>query len=572
MTLGALACEYVCSIVCTFQVCPPEFFIKNCGHSAGLERWGNVSLIGDAENRWFACTLFRGESYSMVTMRQQIWLHMRAVALLMAVVIVACTARADTLGEIRERGALRWGGDAMGGGPYIYDGPDNKLTGFEFELAEYLANELDVRAEFVQWEWEMLPHILDRGTVDVVINGYEWSEERQRRMASTIPYYIYRLQLLTRKDDASIKDWDDLRARPNGPRKRIGVLQGSAAQRYVKQRFGDSVDLMPYAEVTMVMGLVEQGRLDATVQDVPIVSFYGPEFPGLHAVGAAEAPGYYVGFVRSGDEQLRMRLNAAILKALEDGTLRRIYAKYGLWNDEQLQLAEVARNWPPALGPAPSRWANMPYYIQRLLRAAMMTLALSFASMPLAILIGLVVAIGRLYGPWWIRAPFELYVEILRGTPLLLQLYVLYYVAPQLVGVRPPEFLTGVLALAINYSAYEAENYRAGLLAIPKGQMEAALSLGMSTWTALRRIIVPQAVKIVIPPVTNDFIALFKDTSIVSMIAVTELTAEYRALTTSHMQLMLEFGVMTALLYMAMSYPLSIVARRLETRFKKVSH
>ena len=81
-----------------------------------------------------------------------------------------------------------------------------------------------------------------------------------------------------------------------------------------------------------------------------------------------------------------------------------------------------------------------------------------------------------------------------------------------------------MLGLAINYSAYEAENYRAGLLAIPRGQMEAALSLGMSTPTALRRVIVPQAVRIVIPPVTNDFIALFKDTSVVSMIAVIELT------------------------------------------------
>jgi polar amino acid transport system substrate-binding protein len=508
----------------------------------------------------------------MQSMRQYIAACLRTFVYSSVVMFVASPARADMLRDIEQRGALRWGGDAMGGGPYIYDGPDNKLTGFEFELAEYLAKELDVRSEFVQWEWEMLPHILDRGTVDVVINGYEWSEERQRRMASTIPYYIYRLQLLTRKDDASIKDWDDLRAKPDGARKRIGVLQGSAAQRYVEKRFGDSVDLMPYAEVTMVMGLVEQGRLDATVQDVPIVSFYGPEFPGLHAVGAAEEPGYYVGFVRLGDESLRARLNAAILKALDDGTLRRIYTKYGLWNDDQLQLAEVAKSWPPVMGPAPTRWANMPYYIRRLLRAALMTLALSFASMPLAILIGLVVAVGRLYGPWWIRAPFELYVEVLRGTPLLLQLYVLYYVAPQFVGARPPEFLTGVLALAINYSAYEAENYRAGLLAIPKGQMEAALALGMSTWTALRRIIVPQAVRIVIPPVTNDFIALFKDTSIVSMIAVTELTAEYRALTTSHMQLMLEFGLMTALLYMAMSYPLSIVARRMETRFKKVTH
>jgi polar amino acid transport system substrate-binding protein len=192
--------------------------------------------------------------------------------------------------------------------------------------------------------------------------------------------------------------------------------------------------------------------------------------------------------------------------------------------------------------------------------------------MPLAIAIGLIVAIGRLYGPSWIRIPFEVYVEVLRGTPLLLQLFVIYYVLPQFVGFSLPEFWAGVLGLAINYSAYEAENYRAGLLAIPRGQMEAALSLGMSTTTALRRVIVPQAVRIVIPPVTNDFIALFKDTSVCSMIAVTELTGEYRFLFQSHPRLMLEFGVLTALLYLLMSYPLSLVARRMETRFKQLAH
>jgi polar amino acid transport system substrate-binding protein len=478
---------------------------------------------------------------------------------------------AGTLDQIRERGTLRWGGDSQGGGPYIYDGPDNKLTGFEYDLAEYLARELGVKPEFVQGEWENLPQILGLGKNDVVLNGYEWSEDRERNMSSTIPYYIYKLSLLARKSDRSIKDWDDLRAKPGERRKRVGVLQGSAAHRYLEKRFGNSVDLKPYAEVTMVMGLVAKDQLDATVQDVPIVSFYGRDYPALHEVGQPQEPGYYVAYVRKGDEPLRLKLNEAILRGLADGTLRTLYVKYGLWNDDQLALKQIAEHWPPEMAATSTRWAEMPEYIRRLLYAALMTLALSFASMPLAILIGLVVAIGRLYGPWWLRVPFGAYVEFLRGTPLLLQLYVLYFVIVPFLGIGLPEFLTGVLALAINYSAYEAENYRAGLLAIPKGQMEAALSLGMSTRTALRRVVVPQAIKIVIPPVTNDFIALFKDTSIVSMIAVTELTGEYRKLTTSHMQLMLEFGILTALLYMAMSYPLSLVARRLETRFKKAT-
>ena len=484
--------------------------------------------------------------------------------------LLSATLRADTLAEIHQRGTLRWGGDASGGAPYIYQGPDNQLTGFELDLAEYLAAKLGVKSEFVPWEWEMLPQILDRGTIDVVLNGYEWSAERERLWSSTIPYYIYTLELMTRSSDDSIRSWDDLVAPPGQPRKSVGVLQGSAAERYIEQEYGNSVVLKKYPEVTSVMGLVEKGQLDAVVQDVPIGVYYGRDFPDLHTVGEPRAPGYYVAYVRKGDESLRAALNAAIEAAIADGTLERLYKKYGVWNDAQTRLAEVAHEWPPTAAADQSRWTNFGHYTGMLLRAAWTTIQLSFLSMPLAILIGLVVAVGRLYGPGWIRLPLEGYVELIRGTPLLLQLFVIYYVLPQLTGISLPEFWAGVLGLAINYSAYEAENYRAGLLAIPRGQMEAALALGMNTRTALRRVIIPQAVRIVIPPVTNDFIALFKDTSVCSMIAVVELTGMYRFLFQSHPRLMLEFGAMTALLYLAMSYPLSLVARRMETRFKRV--
>jgi len=195
---------------------------------------------------------------------------------------------------------------------------------------------------------------------------------------------------------------------------------------------------------------------------------------------------------------------------------------------------------------------------------------LSFLAMPLAIGLGLLVAVCRLYGPLWLNGLLTIYVEVLRGTPFLLQLLAIYFMLPE-IGISLTPFWAGVVGLAINYSAYEAENYRAGFLAIPPGQMEAALSLGMSTPAALWRIIVPQAVRIVIPPVTNDFIALFKDTSVCSVIAVTELTARYRSLAIANPRLVVELALMTALLYLLMSYPLSLVARRLERRFSKVA-
>jgi polar amino acid transport system substrate-binding protein len=143
-----------------------------------------------------------------------------------------------------------------------------------------------------------------------------------------------------------------------------------------------------------------------------------------------------------------------------------------------------------------------------------MTVFLAAASMPLAIVLGLLVALGRLYGPALLRWALAAYVEALRGTPLMLQLYVIFFLLPE-VGISLSPLVAAVLGLAINYSAYEAEIYRAGLQAVPAGQMEAALALGMSRRLALRRIVIPQAVRIVIPPVTNDFIALLKDSSLV---------------------------------------------------------
>jgi polar amino acid transport system substrate-binding protein len=494
-----------------------------------------------------------------------------ATAAFLAWAVIATPVRADALADVRARGALRWGGDASGGGPYIYEGDDRALTGFEVELAAYLAERLGVRSEYVNWEWDMLPRILDQGTIDVVLNGYEWSAEREQLWASTVPYYIYKLQLLARADDDSLRSWEDLRKpTADGGRRRVGVLLGSAAERYLEAELGDAIELKAYPEVTSVMRLVEQGQLDATLQDVPIAIHYGREYPELRAVGAPVAAGYYVAYVRKGEEPLRQGLNAAIAAGLADGTLERIYSKYGVWNDDQPALADVARDWPPAATTATSRWTNLPYYARLLARAALTTVLLAVTSMPLAMALGLGVAIGRLYGGPWLRGLLTAYVEVLRGTPLLLQLFVIYYVLPQYLGFTIHEFWAGVLGLAINYSAYEAENYRAGLLAVPRGQLEAALSLGMSSRTALRRVVVPQAVRIVVPPVTNDFIALFKDTSVCSMISVMELTGRYRMLLQSHPQLLVEFGVMTALFYMLMSYPLSLVARRAETRFKSV--
>jgi polar amino acid transport system substrate-binding protein len=460
---------------------------------------------------------------------------------------------------------LRWGGDASGGAPYLIGGTGQPITGFEAEVAHHLAQKLGVSSQFVQKYWDMLPQDLTRGDIDMILNGYEWSPQREREMASTVPYYVYRLQLLV-APGSPIHDWADLIRDRSGKRLKVGVLSDSAAHRYLEKAYNSSdLEIVALSEEgsTGIMRMVREGKLDATAQDLPAALYYVQQKHGyedLRMAGEPIEPGYYVIFVRPGDRELRERLNEALRAALHDGSLRRIYEKYGLWNKDQEELATLAENWSPSSGSG----QGLLRYAWMLAQAAGITVLLACLAMPLAMLLGLFVAVGRLYGPRWLDWMLTAYVELLRGTPVLMQLFVIYYLIAGYVDINA--FWAGVLGLAINYSAYEAENYRAGLLAIPRGQMEAALSLGMSTPTALWRIIIPQAVRLVIPPVTNDFISLFKDTSVCSVIAVVELTSRYRSLMVNDPHYRMQLGLMTALLYLMMSYPLSLVARRLEKR------
>ena len=525
--------------------------------------------------------------------------------LLLAAVIVASTlllprpARATpTSFDLVVPVQLLWGGDQEGGGPYVYPADDDpsRVVGFEVELAAKLAAKLGLEATFFQGQWDKMPELLRTRKCDIVLNGYEWMPVRLETMEATIPYYVYGLQLLSRSD-GDIGSWEDLdRPGPRGPR-RVGVLGGSAAEKYVNARWGKGVEIAAYDGSTDAMREVETHKLDATVQDTPAAVFYQSRFPALRAVGSPVARGYYVIYARKGDLALVRALNEALAELIEQGELEAIYRAYGIWDDAQRELSDIARAGkfygqvapPPEPARAAQRIEAPPSVAARtvapsarkhgidaivaygpiLIQSAGLTIVLSCLSFPLAVIGGLFVALGRLYGPKWIKAPLAVYVEFLRGTPVMLQLYFIFFFLPE-VGITVPAFWTAILGLALNYSAYESEIYRAGLLAVPRGQMEAALSLGMSRALALRRIIVPQAMRIVVPPAVNDFIALFKDTSVCSVVTLVELTKRFSVLSQST-QSTAELMLITALLYLLMSYPLSLLSRRLESKLAPVA-
>ena len=161
------------------------------------------------------------------------------------------------------------------------------------------------------------------------------------------------------------------------------------------------------------------------------------------------------------------------------------------------------------------------------------------------------------------------YVEIIRGTPLLLQLFVLYYGIAA--AVRLPAFLAALLGLALNYAAYESEIFRGALEAVPAGQLEAGRLLGLSERQVLALVRGPQAFRLALAPMTNDFVALLKDSSLVSVLTVFELTKQTQIFATNIGSWVIP-GVLCASLYLAMSLPLAAAARRLERRWKKATH
>jgi polar amino acid transport system substrate-binding protein len=342
------------------------------------------------------------------------------------------------------------------------------------------------------------------------------------------------------------------------------VLSGSVAQRLLEEAGGSDLRIYP-GNVESFRDLKAR-RVEAVLLDLPIATFYAKPDNSLQFSGEPFAPGYYAIGVRSRDLTLLAALNHAIEDLNSNHTLERIYRKYGVWDEQQETLKDY-RAQEVTARKSVSTLREWPKYLPLLLRGAVTTVELSVLGMALAVVAGLAVVLLRLYGTAPLRWLAQAYVEVIRGTPLLIQLFLIYYGLPE-VGIRLNAFFAGILGLGLNYAASEAENYRAGIQAIPHGQTEAAHALGMSRWQTLRRIILPQAFRLVIPPMTNDFIAMFKDSSIVSVITMVELTKVYGMLAMSTYDY-IGLGLMTAGIYFALSYPASILAGRLE---KKLQH
>ena len=490
--------------------------------------------------------------------------HSKRLAVALAVCAVATAAFA------REASELRWGGDAEGGAPFVEADPNDpsRVVGFDVEIAQLLAGGLGRVPRFVQVGFTSLDAAAARGDFDVGLSGIEDSAARRERLAVTLPYYEFREVLTVRDaDGARFRALADLRGR------RVATLGATLAYDLLLKAQAD-YGLIPvtYEDDVHPYGDLAIGRVDAVLLDAVIAERGVRRNPGLLNQTADVGRGHYVGILAPANAALRDQMNSILRQAMRDGRLEEIFKRWNMWNEDQPRLyARLAggESAVEAVPESPARlttWQAARRYLPALLNAAAITLVLSCLSMLLAVGAGAGIASGRVYGPRPLQAALTALVEIIRGTPLLLQLFVLYFGLATVVQL--PAFLAAVIGLGLNYAAYESEIYRGALEAVPRGQLDAARTLGFTNRQTLLMIRGPQAFRLALAPMTNDFVALLKDSSLVSVITVVELTKQ-TSIFAANLGSWLLPGAMCAALYLMLSLPLARLARRIEKSWRR---
>jgi His/Glu/Gln/Arg/opine family amino acid ABC transporter permease subunit len=345
--------------------------------------------------------------------------------------------------------------------------------------------------------------------------------------------------------------------------KKAGVQINTTAQIDLEKRKG--VVVAVYNTIDLALLDLKNGRIDAVVCDAPVLRYMiRQSFPDLTTVGRRFTDEKFGIVIAQGNDDLRRAINAALWRITESGEYARINIK---WFGEASERAA-----DQAAAGAPKR-AFDPGLVRRtwslFLTGVWLTAKLAGLSLALGLPIGLLLALARVQSSKILKAPAALYVEVMRGTPLLVQILFIYFVLPSF-GISIPAFWSGIIALTLNCAAYISEIFRAGILSIDAGQMEAARALGMSYSQAMRRIILPQTFRRVVPPLTNEGIALLKDSSLVSVIGLTELARTGQELA-SRYAAPLTIWPVVAVFYLLLTFPLTRVAEYLERRWRPVT-
>lgn len=478
---------------------------------------------------------------------------LRALLLLCAVLATASCGSAGNTGDepIRSAGVRRVGTEGVYA-PFSYHDASGQLVGYDVDVARAVAENIGVRVEFVETPWDSMFAALEAGRFDVVANEVTINPERQAKYDLSEPYSVGEGVIVTRSGDDSITTLDDLEGK-------VAAENATSNWSQVARDAGARVEAVE--GFTQAITLLNQGRVDVVVNDSIAVYAYLAE-TGDTSVKIAGKVGEKSeqGFAARKDSGLLPELNRALDELRADGTLASISQKY---------LKANASGAPPSGQAAPRSTGQLILdNLWPLARAALtMTIPLTVLSFAIGLVIALGVTLARLSSNVVLTNVARFYISIIRGTPLLVQLFIVFFALPEF-GVRIDPFPAAVIAFSLNVGGYAAEIIRSAILSIPKGQWEAAETIGMNYTTSLRRIVLPQAARVAVPPLSNTLISLVKDTSLASTILVTELLRQAQIVAAPTFEFFALYGT-AAVYYWVICLALSFGQGRIERRLER---
>ena len=435
------------------------------------------------------------------------------------------------------------------------------FTGFDIDLLKAIGEESGLEIQFQGMPFDGLIPALQSQNIDAAVSGMTITPERAQTIDFSRPYFQSGLAIAVRKDsEAGIKNFDDLE------NKKIAVAIGTTGARQAQTIPG--AEVFTFNDSALALKELSNGNVDAVVNDAP-VTLYAIKvgnLSNLEVVGELLTEEYY-GIALPKNSPNLEKINDALDSLLQSGEYRQLYQKWFAGEPPKLPLVAPALEGEGAA----FDWGKT---ISNLLWGALVTLMLTAFSVFFGTIGGTLLAIASISAIKPLKWLCRIYIDFFRGTPLLVQIFMIYFGLPSLLQGLGISFTferlpAAVTALSLNSAAYLAEIIRGGIQTIDNGQWEAAQSMGMGWMQTMRYVIFPQAFRRMLPPLGNEFITMIKDTSLVAIIGFEELFRQGQLMVATTYRAF-EIYAAVALIYLLLTFVASRIFSWLEKRLDPV--
>ncbi|HCV0139560.1 TPA: ABC transporter permease subunit [Staphylococcus aureus] len=421
-----------------------------------------------------------------------------------AMVYINPTAHAEqdqTWEKIKERGELRVGLSADYA-PMEFEHTVNGKTeyaGVDIDLAKKIAKDNNLKLKIVNMSFDSLLGALKTGKIDIIISGMTSTPERKKQVDFSDSYMMTKNIMLVKKD--KVNEYKDIKDFNN---KKVGAQKGTEQEKIAQTEI-ENASITSLSRLPDVILALKSGKVEGAVVEKPLAEAYLKQNPklGISNVKFNEEEKDTVIAVPKDSPKLLSQINKTIKEVKDKGLI-----------DKYMTNAANAMNDDSGF---------ISKYGSFFLKGIKITILISLIGVALGSILGAFVALMKLSKIKIISWIASIYIEILRGTPMLVQVFIVFFGITAALGLDISALVCGTIALVINSSAYIAEIIRAGINAVDKGQMEAARSLGLNYRQTMKSVIMPQAIKNILPALGNEFVTLIKESSIVSTIGVGEI-------------------------------------------------